>query len=400
MHVGTPEAIAEARRPRIKREQRALIGPARCIACMICARCLPSSSPTSSPSRLGAVPADADRRAARRHGWCPAFRPAAIRSRWRARRSICRPGAPAGWRATCSSTCSTATPRSCRASSPIGDIDEDEIAFAEAATGELAEAALDSAGRARRARAPAAAGRADPEMGESPAMRGARRRAAGRQHSGRRAGARRRSRAADGRHDDAAGAVGQARRPGAGRARRILAAHAALSEDRARALAERPRRARRDRAGRAPRPADRGRGRAARQQRRAGDRRRLDRLDAGDREAARDHRQAAARRGGAARPRHRSRRRDLGADRRRRRRQSHDGAPAAGHPQFAMQALLRRIGITRSDVAQLARPRRMAASCWCRRRCGRRPPPSAGRRGCSDKGFRRRRRRRARHARA
>ena len=33
-------------------------------------------------------------------------------------------------------------PRSCRASSPIGDIDEDEIAFAEAATGELAAEAL------------------------------------------------------------------------------------------------------------------------------------------------------------------------------------------------------------------------------------------------------------------
>ena len=45
---------------------------------------------------------------------------------------------------------------------------------------------------------------------------------------------------------------------------------------------------------------------------RSGDRRRLDRLDPGDRDAARDHRQAAAWRGGAARPRHRSRRRHLG----------------------------------------------------------------------------------------
>jgi ATP-dependent helicase/nuclease subunit B len=35
---------------------------------------------------------------------------------------------------------------------------------------------------------------------------------------------------------------------------------------------------------------------------------------------------------------------------------THDGAPAAGHPQFAMQALLTRIGITRHDVAALAAP--------------------------------------------
>ena len=41
---------------------------------------------------------------------------------------------------------------------------------------------------------------------------------------------------------------------------------------------------------------------------------------------------------------------------------THDGAPAAGHAQFAMQALLASLGITRNDVAQLraartARPR-------------------------------------------
>jgi ATP-dependent helicase/nuclease subunit B len=35
---------------------------------------------------------------------------------------------------------------------------------------------------------------------------------------------------------------------------------------------------------------------------------------------------------------------------------SHDGAPAAGHAQFAMQALLTRIGISRGDVKQLADP--------------------------------------------
>jgi ATP-dependent helicase/nuclease subunit B len=35
---------------------------------------------------------------------------------------------------------------------------------------------------------------------------------------------------------------------------------------------------------------------------------------------------------------------------------THDGAPAAGHAQFAMQALLTRIGITRKEVAALALP--------------------------------------------
>ncbi len=87
----------------------------------------------------------------------------------------------------------------------------------------------------------------------------------------------------------------------------------------------------------------------------AGDRRRLHRLDAGDRQAARHHRAAAARRAGAARPRHGSRRRLLGADRRQRRRsRPHDGAPAASHAQFAMHALLDQLRIKRSDVEQLA----------------------------------------------
>ncbi len=35
---------------------------------------------------------------------------------------------------------------------------------------------------------------------------------------------------------------------------------------------------------------------------------------------------------------------------------SHDGLPASGHAQFAMHALLNRIGITRADVQQLAKP--------------------------------------------
>ena len=48
----------------------------------------------------------------------------------------------------------------------LGDLDEDEIAFAEAATGELADAALTFAASLERAGAAAAAGRADLEMGE------------------------------------------------------------------------------------------------------------------------------------------------------------------------------------------------------------------------------------------
>ena len=86
-----------------------------------------------------------------------------------------------------------------------------------------------------------------------------------------------------------------------------------------------PARARRNkahRAGRAARPADRGRSQAACDRHRPGDRRGLHRLDAGDRDAARHHREAAAWRGGAARPRHRSRRRDLEHDRRQRRQRS------------------------------------------------------------------------------
>ena len=112
-------------------------------------------------------------------------------------------------------------------------------------------------------------------------------------------------------------------------------------------------RARLDRAGGAARCVDQGGGRAAgAQDRRAGDRGGFDRLDPGDRGTDRDHRAAAAWRGGAAGPRHRSRRGILAADRRRCAR--NDIAPAPGHPQFAMQALLARIGIARDAVERLA----------------------------------------------
>ena len=41
---------------------------------------------------------------------------------------------------------------------------------------------------------------------------------------------------------------------------------------------------------------------------------------------------------------------------------THDGAACAGHPQFAMQALLTRIGITRAEVEPLARPETVLVS--------------------------------------
>ena len=67
---------------------------------------------------------------------------------------------------------------------------------------------------------------------------------------------------------------------------------------------------------------------------------------------------------------------------------THDGAPAAGHAQFAMHALLDRIGITRGDVAAAcAAAPRTAASGWSRKRCARPPPPSTGRRAPAAKDF-------------
>ncbi len=75
---------------------------------------------------------------------------------------------------------------------------------------------------------------------------------------------------------------------------RLFGDHARIPEDRAEAMAGHAGRARRDRRRGAPRPADRCGGQtiAARRQRRAGHRRRLHRLDAFDRDAARDHREA------------------------------------------------------------------------------------------------------------
>ena len=108
----------------------------------------------------------------------------------------------------------------------LGDLDEDEIAFAQAATGELAEAAL---------ALPEAFGALDRRLTLAEliakwaaAIAPDARRAADRQYAGRRHRARRRSRPPDGRHDHAPGAVGQSRQTGAGRSRRILAAVARI----------------------------------------------------------------------------------------------------------------------------------------------------------------------------
>ena len=57
-----------------------------------------------------------------------------------------------------------------------------------------------------------------------------------------------------------------------------------------------------------------------------------------------------------------------------------DSEAAHGHPQFAMSALLQRIGIVRDAVDALGAARtRTAANAWRRRRCGPPPPPSSGR---------------------
>ena len=95
----------------------------------------------------------------------------------------------------------------------IGDVDEDEIVFAEAATGELAEVRSPCRRRRRLERRLLLAKLI---LQWAPRRCGAGRRVLVANTPGRRAGPGRRSRAPDGRHDHAAGAVGQARRSGAG----------------------------------------------------------------------------------------------------------------------------------------------------------------------------------------
>ena len=89
---------------------------------------------------------------------------------------------------------------------PIGDPDEDEIAFAQAAS--PAAGSARPAARARRARTPAAAGPARPEMGRTDHAGRKGRGAADRQYARRGARSRRRPRPAHGRHGDTRGDVG------------------------------------------------------------------------------------------------------------------------------------------------------------------------------------------------
>ena len=93
--------------------------------------------------------------------------------------------------------------------------------------------------------------------------------------------------------------------------------------------------------------------------RRPGDRGGLDRLDAGDREAARDHRDAAARRRGAARARHRSRRRGLEPDRR------HATERSARSPAIRSSPCTRCCG---ASASRATRSSRLGDSCGARAR--------------------------------
>jgi ATP-dependent helicase/nuclease subunit B len=160
---------------------------------------------------------------------------------------------------------------------PLGDIDEDELAFAEAASGEAGLDVPDELGGLERRMLLARlvlqwAERLKPQAGEPPLI----------VHS---------PAAALALADDLA----------------RLAAHTRLPENRRRALAETARSRRQDRAGRAARFPDRGRAHPPCSECRARDCRRLHRLHAGDREPACHHREAAARRRGAAGARYRSR---------------------------------------------------------------------------------------------
>ena len=124
----------------------------------------------------------------------------------------------------------------------IGDVDEDEIAFAQAATGALAGAGARSADGGWRARAAAAADATRAPVGREHYAGQERRSTARRRQSGVGARARGRPRSLDGRHDHTRSAMGPTRRTRPGSTRPLLAAHARIPEDRPRDLAEHPRR--------------------------------------------------------------------------------------------------------------------------------------------------------------
>ena len=207
--------------------------------------------------------------------------------------SICRPGAPAGWRSRSFLDVLGATPRSCRASCRSAMSTRTRSCSPKPRPATIAGDALDLPDALERARAQGAAGATDPANGpQRPEMRG------------------------DGNLSLVANSPAAALALAGDLARLMddmmtrqvpwdrldelvpddideywqntLRFLKIAREQWPAILAERGT----HRAGRAPRPADRCGGRAARDSTRAGDRRRLHRLDAGDRDAARDHRRA------------------------------------------------------------------------------------------------------------
>ena len=111
----------------------------------------------------------------------------------------------------------------------LGDIDEDELAFAEEAEPLGGGAPLDIPPKLGELERRLTLARLVAAWAKSPVAV-----AAGGRRPGLDAGAGRRPRAADGRHGDARRRLERARRAGAGSARPILAAHARIPEDRPR----------------------------------------------------------------------------------------------------------------------------------------------------------------------
>ena len=304
-------------------------------------------------------------------GRLSAFPACAIRSRSPPRRSICRRGAPAGWRATLFSMRSKTDAAILPRIVPLGDIDEDEIVFAEAAAGDSRPMRSSCRRRSAASNGGCCWRSSFCKWARAPDVRGAKARRSSRSTPA----------AALALADDLArlmddmttraGVVGAARRAGARRSRPLLAAHARISS-RSRASAGRQCCA----SAAAIEPAARRdaliKAEAARlaARRRAGDRRRLDRLDAGDRRTDRHHRAAAARRRGAARARHRSRRGGLAADRRRR---ATARRRRAGRPAIRNSPCRRcsRASASRATRSSSWRTTRAAASGSCRKRCAR-----------------------------
>ena len=258
----------------------------------------------------------------------------------------------------------------------LGDIDEDELAFAEDVEQYGGDGAARHSAEARRTRAPADAGESGRGLGETSGIG-----AAGGRRPGLDAGAGRRSGAADGRHGHPRRRLGSAGRAGAGPTRPILAALARIPADRATGMAGTSAGNPEDRTGGAARPPDRGGSQAPdRASRRSGDRGGLDRLDAGDREIP--ARRRALPQGAVVLPGLDT---DLDEeawqiDRRRQGRAGQIHHAAGVEPSAIRDA--RAAGSIRHQAQRRRNPRhsrrRTDATCWYPRRCGRRTRPRNG----------------------